>query len=72
MTIAKRLIVLLAVPLVALVGIAVFMRIQLARVEERSRFVSESRIEALVTLGNLSRIYTEMRVDRWARGSPRS
>ena len=63
MTIAKRLIVLLAVPLVGLVGLGVFTRLQLAQIEARSRFVAESRIVALATLGNLSRGFAEMRVN---------
>jgi signal transduction histidine kinase/DNA-binding response OmpR family regulator/HPt (histidine-containing phosphotransfer) domain-containing protein len=62
-TIAKRLIVLLAVPLVALLGLGVFARLQLAQIEARSRFVAESRIVALATLGNLSRGFAEMRVN---------
>jgi signal transduction histidine kinase/CheY-like chemotaxis protein/CHASE3 domain sensor protein len=62
-TIAKRLIVLLAVPLVALLGLGVFARLQLAEIEARSRFVAESRIVALATLGNLSRSFAEMRVN---------
>ncbi len=63
MSIAQRLALLLAVPLVALLGIGVFMRFQLDQVQDRTRFVSKSRIAALVTLGNLSRSFTEMRVD---------
>ena len=63
MTIAKRLIVLLAVPLVALLGFGVFTRLQLAQIEASSRFVAESRIAALATLGNLSRSFAEMRVN---------
>jgi signal transduction histidine kinase/CheY-like chemotaxis protein len=62
-TIAKRLIVLLAVPLVALLGLGVFARLQLAQIETRSRFVAESRIVALATLGNLSRSFAELRVN---------
>src|SRR4029453_11934168 len=62
-TIAKRLIVLLAVPLVALLGLGLFARLQLAQIEARSRFVAESRIVALATLGNLSRGFAEMRVN---------
>ncbi|HRZ38163.1 MAG TPA: PAS domain S-box protein, partial [Candidatus Paceibacterota bacterium] len=62
MTIAKRLIILLAVPLVALLGLGLFTRLELATVEERSRFVAESRIVALATLGSLSRSYAELRV----------
>ena len=63
MTIAKRLIILLTVPLLALLGLGIFTRIQLGRVEERSRFVAESRIVALATLANLSRSFAEMRVN---------
>ena len=63
MTIAKRLIILLAVPLVALLGLGIFTRLQLSKIEARSRFVTESRVEALATLGNLSRSLAELRVD---------
>ena len=63
MTIAKRLIYLLMVPLVALLGLGVFTRLQLRTIEERSRFVSESRTAAVATLGNLSRSFAELRVD---------
>ena len=63
MTIAKRLIILLTVPLAALVGIGVFTRLQLEQIEARSRFVAESRIVALATLGNLSRSSAELRVN---------
>ena len=63
MTIAKRLIILLTVPLVALVGLGVFTRLQLVKIEARSRFVAESRIVALATLGNLSRGFAELRVN---------
>jgi len=62
MTIAKRLIILLAVPLVALLGLGVFVRFQLAEVESRSRFVSESQIPSLAVLGNLSRTVEGLRV----------
>jgi len=63
MTIAKRLIILLAVPLVALLGLGVFTRLQLAEIEAKSRFLAESRILALATLGNLSRSFAELRVN---------
>ena len=63
MTIAKRLIILLAVPLVALLGLGIFTRLQLSKIEARSRFVMESRVEALATLGNLSRRFAELGVD---------
>src|SRR4249919_3590654 len=63
MTIARRLTILLMVPLAALVGLGVFTRLQLSTIEERSRFVAESRIVALATLGNLSRSFAELRVN---------
>jgi PAS domain S-box-containing protein len=62
MTIAKRLIVLLAVPLLALLGLGLFTRLQLANIEERSRFVAESQVESLALLGNLARSFAELRV----------
>jgi hypothetical protein len=63
MTIARRLLILLTVPLLALVGLGVFTGLQLAKIEARSRFVAESRIAALATLGNLSRAFAELRVN---------
>jgi signal transduction histidine kinase/DNA-binding response OmpR family regulator len=48
---------------VALLGLGVFTRLQLAEIEARSRFVAESRIAALATLGNLSRSFAELRVN---------
>ena len=46
MTIAKRLILLLAVPLLALAGLGVFTRWQLTMIETRSRFVAELQVRA--------------------------
>ena len=43
MTIAKRLIILVAVPLLALATLGVFVRLQLSDIEQRSRFVAETR-----------------------------
>jgi two-component system sensor histidine kinase/response regulator len=63
MTIARRLFLLLIVPLAALTGLGAFTWLQLARIEERSRFVGESRVIALATLANLSRGFSELRVN---------
>ena len=63
MTIAKRLIILLTVPLLALAGLGIFTRLQLSKIEAHSRFVAESRIVALATLGNLSRSFAELRIN---------
>ena len=62
MTIARRLIVLVAVPLLALIGLGIFIRVQLAEVETLSRFVAETQIDSLATLGNISRSFSELRV----------
>src|SRR5262245_28340487 len=63
MTIAKRLVILLAVPLLILLGLEVFTWFELSRIESRSGFVAQSRIEAVATLGSLTRSFTELRVD---------
>jgi signal transduction histidine kinase/CheY-like chemotaxis protein len=63
MTIARRLMLLVAIPLLALIGLGIFTRMQLAELQTRTRFVAESRISALATLGNLSRAFAEMRVN---------
>jgi two-component system, sensor histidine kinase and response regulator len=63
MTIAKRMLILLTVPLLALAGLGVFTRIQLVKIEFRSRFVAENQIGCLATLGNISRSFSELRVN---------
>src|SRR4026208_2388416 len=62
MTIAKRLVLLLAVPLLALVGLGAFIRFQLTTIEDRGRFVADLQIPSLATLGNISRTFAELRV----------
>jgi len=63
MTIAKRLILLLALPLLAMLGVGVFSRSQLADIEQRSRFVTETQIPSVAVLGSLSRSFAELRVN---------
>lgn len=55
--------ILLAVPLLILSGIGVITRQQLDRIEERTRFAAESRVVALARLGDISRSFSEMRVN---------
>src|SRR5215469_3680340 len=62
MTIAKRLILLLAVPIVALLSLGLLTRLELSRVEESSRFVADTQVPSLATLGELSRTFVELRV----------
>ena len=63
MTIARRLILLLAVPFLALLAVGVFNRFQLAEIETQSRFVAEMQIPSLAALGNLASTIAELRVD---------
>jgi signal transduction histidine kinase/DNA-binding response OmpR family regulator/HPt (histidine-containing phosphotransfer) domain-containing protein/HAMP domain-containing protein len=62
MTIARRMMILLAVPLASLLGLGVFLRIQMADIESHNRFIVESQIPSLATLGNLSRAVEGLRV----------
>jgi signal transduction histidine kinase/DNA-binding response OmpR family regulator/HPt (histidine-containing phosphotransfer) domain-containing protein/HAMP domain-containing protein len=62
MTIAKRLVLLLAVPILALLGLGAFTRLQLSTIENRSRFVVETQIPSLAMLRDLSRNVVESRV----------
>jgi signal transduction histidine kinase/CheY-like chemotaxis protein/HPt (histidine-containing phosphotransfer) domain-containing protein/CHASE3 domain sensor protein len=61
-TIVRRLILLLAVPLVVLLGLGVFTSLQLAKIEARSRFVAEDQIGSLAALGHITRSFEELRV----------
>ncbi|MBP7080778.1 MAG: response regulator [Rhodocyclaceae bacterium] len=63
MTIAKRLITLLSVPLLILAGLGIFVWIQLAAIEKESRFLADQQIVSLAMVGNISRSFTEMRVN---------
>ena len=63
MTIARRLTLLLTVPLVVLVGLGFYVVTQLEKIETKSRFVAEDQIESLVALGNISRSVSGMRVN---------
>jgi signal transduction histidine kinase/DNA-binding response OmpR family regulator/HAMP domain-containing protein len=62
MTIAKRLLILLAVPLLILATLGVFLRSRLATSVESSVYVSQIQIPSLAIVGNVARNFTEMRV----------
>ena len=62
MTIGKRLIVLLAVPLVALLVLGVLSRVRLSEIEERSRFIAENQLEGVAALGGITASFAELRV----------
>ena len=63
MTIGRRLIALLAVPLVGLLALGILARVQLSTIEERSRFVAESQLASVAVLGNIARRFAEIRVN---------
>ena len=54
MTIAKRLALLLALPIVVLVALSGFLIFELVQIQQKIRFVSELQIESLAALGNIS------------------
>jgi PAS domain S-box-containing protein len=62
MTIAKRLTMLLVVPLLAFSGLGVFNWIEVTNIEERSLSISEDQIPSLAVLGNLTRSYANVRL----------
>ena len=61
MTIAKRLTLLLAVPLLVLAVLGLFVWYQLNHIEIKNKFVGV-QIESLAVIGNISQCLTEMRV----------
>jgi PAS domain S-box-containing protein len=62
MTIARRLIILLVVPILAFAALGIFNWTQVTNVKEQSKFVSERQIPSLATLGNISRALSDLRV----------
>ena len=62
MTIARRLIILVAVPLLLLVALGVYNRGQLEKINAESQYVAHTQIASLVTIGGISRSLTELRL----------
>lgn len=62
MTIAKRLILLLAVPLLIILCVGFATRQELSRIETSTRYVAESRVVALARIGDITRKFAEMAV----------
>jgi signal transduction histidine kinase/DNA-binding response OmpR family regulator/HPt (histidine-containing phosphotransfer) domain-containing protein/CHASE3 domain sensor protein len=62
MTMARRLTLLLAIPLLALFGLGFFVSSQFARIETQSRFVSQTQVESLAALGDIGLTFAEARV----------
>ncbi len=62
MDIAKRLGLLLAIPLLALLILGVIAHIQFQIIEGREKLVGEKEIPGLATIGNATRKYSQMRI----------
>jgi PAS domain S-box-containing protein len=63
MNIAKRIIILSAVPLLALIVLGGILVLQLNTVEKQGKYVLELQLPSVVAIGNISRKYAELRVD---------
>jgi signal transduction histidine kinase/DNA-binding response OmpR family regulator/HPt (histidine-containing phosphotransfer) domain-containing protein/CHASE3 domain sensor protein len=63
MTIAKRLLILLSIPLATLVGLGVFMKVRLDQIEERGRFVAETQIASLKIAATILQTFQDLRAD---------
>ena len=63
MTIAQRLTLLLAVPLVVLIGLGLFVANRFDRIVRQSRFVAETQIGSVTQLAKISRSVTALRVE---------
>src|SRR5262249_12785965 len=60
---AKRLVLLLAVPLVALVVVGGILDLQLRAIEKRGTYVTELQLPSVVVIGNITRKHAELRVN---------
>src|SRR3974377_447057 len=63
MTIARRLALLAAVPILVLIALGGFLLYELNQIEKKSRLVAELQVESLAALGNISRNLAEGRVN---------
>src|SRR5262249_46208600 len=60
---AKRLVLLLAVPLVALLVVGGILDLQLRAIEKRGTYVTELQLPSVVVIGNITRKHAELRVN---------
>ena len=63
MTIARRLMILVAVPLLFMVALGAIVRSEMQRVETLSRFVVENQLGGITALGNISRSFATLRLE---------
>src|SRR5262245_54593414 len=63
MNLAKRLVLLLAVPLVALLALGGILDFQLKAIEDRGKHVAELQLPSVAVIGHITRKHAELRVD---------
>src|SRR5262245_12412273 len=63
MTIARRILLLAAVPPLILIALGALNQVELARVDKSARFMARIQVPSLSVLGNISLTFEEMRVD---------
>src|SRR3954447_26587645 len=63
MNLAKRLVLLLAVPLVALLVVGGILDLQLRAIEKRGTYVAELQLPSVAAIGNMTRTHSALRVD---------
>jgi CHASE3 domain sensor protein len=63
MNLAKRLVLLLAAPLVALLVVGGILDLQLKAIEKRGTYVAELQLPSVVVIGKITRKHAELRVD---------
>jgi len=63
MTIARRILLLAAVPPLVLIALGILNQIEMARVEKSARFMAQTQVPSLSLLGNISLTFEEMRVE---------
>ena len=63
MNLAKRLALLLAVPLAALLALGGLLDLQLRSIENHGTFVADLQLPSVAVIGNITRKHAELRVD---------
>src|SRR5215467_5744394 len=63
MNLAKRLVLLLAVPLVALLALGGILDLQLRTIEDHGKFVADLQLPSVASIGTITRKHAELRVD---------
>ena len=63
MNLAKRLALLLAVPLAALLALGGLLDVQLRSIEDHGKFVADLQLPSVASIGTITRKHAELRVD---------